>query len=363
MGYDLSFALHRDEPLSAGELDELTDHLRTWRRKIIGYDWRVRSEHVAGDMIAWGTLRPTRGKPNVSDQGGYLSDVVDHLHEALAEVRDLIRGAKLLFGDDFGALAWKNLGFTYDKQAAHPDIPYRDIESWTSLAAERALPEGKSAKPPPKPKKKADAREALAGATRDQLIPIVLAPLNKQVRDIDRTAAIELLAADPDPAIVALFVHRLRNDGFERKWTASLLRTLAATPHRCHWATALLAFDRKYPGAAALVFATVDDTAIPHLLRIRVDPAWSSLALRALGELDSDGARDAKRQLLDKVRASLTDADVVDAIIAASPAQATAALDGKASKLPKPSRTGDLMPDHKPELWQLEESWLARFGY
>lgn len=306
MGFDLSYSLERPTPLSAEELDVLAKHLRRWRGKIINYDWKVPgtpdAEHP--EVLAWGQLRPTHGKPDVSDRGGYLAHVIDKVHEAMAEVRDLIPGARLAFADDFGAFAWTAHGFDYRKDAPYPPWP-SDAAAWVSLATVRDIPTGREAKEAAKvsarPTTRATALEALASADRNKLIEIVLAPIQAKVRDLDRTAAVELLGRTPDPHVCAVLVERIRTDQFRRKWTPDVLRVLTAGPRRCSWATALLAFDSYWEGAAPLLFATVDDDAIPHLARLPATERWNALVVQALDALDTEAARVAQQERVARV--------------------------------------------------------------
>jgi hypothetical protein len=308
MGFDLSYSLERSIPLSAEELDVLAEHLRRWRGKIINYDWQVPEDAtaLATGTIAWGSLRPTHGRWNRTDHGGYLMDVIEKVHDALAEVRDLVRDAKLAFADSFGAFAWTSSGFSYRKDAAYP--PWlQDADGWVSLATTRGLPTGRDAREAAKaeraarPTTRAAALEALASADRDRLVEIVMSPLNGEVRDLERTAAIELLGKAPDPHVLAVLVERLRSDGFDRAWTRTVFRILAAEPRRCSWATPLLAFDREWPGAGQLFAATIDDDAIPHLARLPATVRWNALVVQALDGIDSDAARAALRMRIDSI--------------------------------------------------------------
>jgi hypothetical protein len=374
VGFDLSYALSREEALTASELDALAEHLLRWRTKIVGYDWQVPRADGARPLVAWGTLRPTRGNPKVSDHGGYLADVVEHLHEALAEVRDLIRNAKLAFADDFGALAWMGTRFSHSPDAPSPDQP-RDESTWASLSELRAIPDGKAAREAlkagqeAKPKTKSAAVAALEGADQSKLIDIVLSELNSKVSDRERSAAVELLGGHSDSRAAAALVARLRQDGFERPWTRAALGALAAPRGRCSWATALLAFDRHWPGAALLLATTITNAAVPYIARLPPTQLWSALALRSLDALATDAARAARRELTKRLRDSAVDTTIIDAIVSATDAQANAVFDGKKPKPPiaalpalfdeRPTRLAD---DMQRELWQIESDWLTSNG-
>lgn len=322
MGFDLSFALTRPEALAPDELDALARHLLSWRGKILGYDWRVPREPAAaaGEVIAWGTLRPTHGVPEISDQGGYLTAVVDHVHRAMLEARELFHGARLAFADDFGPLAWTPLGFHYSRQAAPPAIPRDD--GWISLAEVRDIPQGPQAveaSRAARPRNREAAIAALAAADRARLIHIALTPRDRKLSDVERTAAVERLCLDPDLAVYVALIKLTRDDHRIRKWTEIAMRTLAGGPGRCPWATPLLAFDRGLPGAAELLCAAVTEEAIPHLARLPSSPRWSALALRALDALDGPAARAARRDLLAQVweRFPAAQLAVVDAVLVA----------------------------------------------
>jgi hypothetical protein len=308
VGFDLGFALYRRRALASEELNRLDQHLRVWRTRIIGYDWNVPRDPalVQGEMIAWGVLRPTRGQVGVSDQGGYLPDIVAQVHAALINARDLIRESRLALADGIGALAWTGSGFEYNELAEVPSLP-TDPGAWVSMAATRSIPDGRAvaelvnAERRRRPTTRGAANLALATADVPTLMAIVLAPLSGKVSDLERTAAVERLADDASPAACAALVQRARNDGTERKWTPVLLRGLASGRERCPWATALLAFDRGWRGAAEALLASVNDDAVPHLERLPLARLWSALALLALDAIGSQAGDDAKRRLLDRV--------------------------------------------------------------
>lgn len=301
MSVDLSFSysLERSTPLSPEELDALAQHLRTWRGQIFGYDWLVPSDpSVATDgLIACGTVWPPFDD---------LSDDIDKLHEALAEMRELVHGASLAFADSFSAYGWAN-GFVHHKDAPYPRMPAGDAAGWVGLGKVRGIPTA----PPPeialKPRRAArraprtDPKTALASADRAKLLEIVLAPLNGRITDGRRTAAVELLGKDPAPEVLAALVERTRRDAMERPWTHAVLGVLAAEPRRCPWATALLAADQSWPGSEALLFATVTEDAIPHLVCAPSTPRWDDLVVHALDAIDSDAARAASRARVETV--------------------------------------------------------------
>jgi hypothetical protein len=308
VGFDLGFALYRRRVLAAEELDRLDQHLRVWRTKIIGYDWHVPREPAShqGELVAWGLLRPTRGQPGVSDQGGYLPDIVAQVHAALVNARDLIGESRIAVADGIGALAWNGTGFEYNELAEVPALP-ADSTSWLSMSASRSIPDGRAVSAAAnadrrrRPTTRGAATLALANADLATLTSIVLAPISGKVSDLERRAAVERLAELASPAACAALVQRARHDGAERKWTPLLLRGLASGRERCPWPTAVLAFDRGWRGAAEALLASVTDDAIPHLERQPLARLWSALALLALDAINSNAGREAKRRLLDRV--------------------------------------------------------------
>jgi hypothetical protein len=308
VGFDLGFALYRRRVLAAEELDRLEQHLRVWRTKIIGYDWYVPREPAfhQGELVAWGLLRPTRGQAGVSDQGGYLPDVVAQVHAALINARDLIRESRIAVADGIGALAWTGNAFEYNDLAEVPALP-GDSSSWVSMSASRSIPDGRAVSEAAnadrrrRPTTRGAATLALANADIGTLMSLVLAPISGKISDLERTAAVERLAEEASPAACAALVQRARNDGAERKWTPVLLRGLASGRERCPWATAVLAFDRGWRGAAEALLANVTDDAIPHLERLPLARLWSALALLALDAINTNAGREAKRRLLDRV--------------------------------------------------------------
>lgn len=337
MGFDLGFALYRHRALAPEELDRLEHHLRAWRTRIIGYDWHVPRDpgQLTGELVAWGHLRPTRGQPGVSDQGGYVPEVIAQLYAALVNARDLIKDARLALADGIGALAWTGNTFEYSELAERPQLPV-DVSAWVSMAVARSLPDSQPVADlndrRRRPTTRGAAALALANADLPKVISIVLAPLSGKVSDLERTAAVERLAEESSPAAWSALVQRARNDGTERKWTAVLLRGLAAGRERCPWATALIAFDKGWRGAAEALLASVNDDAIPHLERLPISRLWSALALLALDAIGTDAGIEAKRRLRDRVvdplpAARLTAIDAIASAFRATGADIPPALE------------------------------------
>jgi hypothetical protein len=418
MGLDLSFSysLERPTPLSAEELDTLAQHLRKWRGEIYGYDWRVPSDpSVATEgLIAYGEVWPTDDDRSVD---------IDNLHEALAEVRNLVHSARLAFSDNFSAYEWSN-GFIHREDAPYARTPNRDEAAWVWLGKARGiptalLPELKRPKPRRAPRvPRDDAMAALASADRAKLLEIVLAPLDARITDRRRTAAVELLGKDPAPEVLAALVERTRRDGHERPWTHAVLRVLAAEPRRCPWATALLATDRMWPGSEALLVAAVTEDAIPHLVRAPSTPRWDALVVHALDAIDSDASRTANRARIETVFGASTRArlEIIMSVLTVQRALRAcggwtgngdagrvldayptlcAALQGVASALaaygtedaaaqalaepisqvaierelaalaayPVGHESPRLSNDQRVELWNLEAAWLAQHGF
>jgi hypothetical protein len=328
VGFDLGFALYRRRPLAPEELGRLEQHLRVWRTRIIGYDWNIPRDpqlhSQTSELIAWGSLRPTRGQPGVSDQGGYLPDVLSYVHSAIINARDLIRDSRIAVADAMGPLAWSGAAFEYNELAEVPALPASD-GNWVSLAQSRNIPDGRAQieaanmERRRRPTTRGAAALALAQADPSTLISLVLAPLAGRVSDLERTAAVERLAEIATPEACAALVQRARMDGTERKWTAVVLRGLAGGRQRGPWATAILAFDRGWRGAAEALVANVTDSAIPHLERLPIARLWSAFAMLGLDAVNTNAAREAKRRLLDRVVDPLPHArlDAIDAIASA----------------------------------------------
>lgn len=308
MGFDLGYALFRRRALATEELHRLEQHLRIWRTRIFGYDWHIPREPalLEGELVAWGQLRPTRGQPGVSDQGGYVPEVVAQLHAALINARDLIRESRLAFADGTGPLVWTGSTFEHSDLAERPLLP-ADDSGWVSLAAARSIPDAQpvadasSMDRRRRASTRGAATLALAHADIPTLISIVLAPISGKVSDLERTAAVERLAQEPSAIATSALVQRARNDGAERKWTPVLLRGLASGRDRCPWATALLAFDRGWRGAGEALLASVNEDAIPQLERLPISRLWSALALLALDAIGTPSGREAKLRLLERV--------------------------------------------------------------
>lgn len=325
MGFELGYALYRRRPLAPEEHDRLDQHIRVWRARIIGYDWHVlRDPRLAPntELIAWGTLRPTRGQPGLSDQGGHIPEIIAHLHAAVLNARDLIRDSRLALADAVGALAWNGSTFEYSELAERPALPIGN-PIWTSLSELRSIPDGRPSDLNMDRRKRPTTRGAASvfvqNADVPTLISLVLAPASGKVSDLERTAAVERLGESADPAATAALVHRARLDATEKKWTAGLLRGLANGRGRCHWSTALLAFNSGWRGAAETLVASVDESAIPHLERLPIARLWSSLALLGFDAIGTPAAQEAEQRLLARVTEPLpaTRLATVDAIMAA----------------------------------------------
>jgi hypothetical protein len=116
MGYDISWSLHRPRRLDERERRALIAHVCEQREMIVGYDLALPGDDVTetGDLIAWGSLRPSNGDPARADHGGHLPDVVERVLDALAALRALVPDVELAVSDDFTTYAWCDDGWEPD---------------------------------------------------------------------------------------------------------------------------------------------------------------------------------------------------------------------------------------------------------
>jgi hypothetical protein len=120
MGYDISWSLHRPRRLDERERRALIAHVCEQREMIVGYDLALPGDDVTetGDLIAWGSLRPSHGDPARADHGGHLPDVVERVLDALAALRALVPDVELAVSDDFTTYAWCDDGWEPDGDGA-----------------------------------------------------------------------------------------------------------------------------------------------------------------------------------------------------------------------------------------------------
>jgi hypothetical protein len=137
MGYDISWTLRRDRGLAPGERAALMAHVKQYRDEIHGYDLFVPAgDDAPGGLIGWYDLRPSHGDPEVSDHGGYLSEIIDEVLDALESLRGIVADATLDVADDFGRFVW-NDGWDHQEHDGGGQgavIPHGEGEGWVRVS-------------------------------------------------------------------------------------------------------------------------------------------------------------------------------------------------------------------------------------
>ncbi|MBL8622350.1 MAG: hypothetical protein JNK64_13640 [Myxococcales bacterium] len=280
------WSLHRATALSERERRDAAAHVLRWRNVLDGYDLCLPAEAPRdGDLVAWGSLRPSHGDPRRSDHGGYLLAVMERVFDAMTELRGLFADAELAFADDFGTYGWAGDGWEPQVRTARQVGQPAHRDGWVAASALAPWP----------------------------------APISP--------AAAALLAGDPTAAAVSASVAashgvsglapiagwaealaaRLALDGWApRPWTADVLDAIAALGARSTWRAVALAVDAGVPGAAAALARLVDRDACAALTK-RGAPSWAVFAdlvghtavASSAGAAVGDAVRHAIRSLVD----------------------------------------------------------------
>ena len=146
MGYDISWSLHRPLRLDERERRALIAHVCEQREMIVGYDLALPGDDVTetGDLIAWGSLRPSHGDPARADHGGHLPDVVERVLDALAVLRALVPDVELAVSDDFTTYAWRDDGWEPDGDGRAAAAPTSET-GWVHARGHAPAPTSASA--------------------------------------------------------------------------------------------------------------------------------------------------------------------------------------------------------------------------
>jgi hypothetical protein len=146
MGYDISWSLHRPRRLDERERRALIAHVCEQREMIVGYDLALPGDDVTetGDLIAWGSLRPSHGDPARADHGGHLPDVVERVLDALAVLRALVPDVELAVSDDFTTYAWRDDGWEPDGDGRAAAAPTSET-GWVHASGHAPAPTSASA--------------------------------------------------------------------------------------------------------------------------------------------------------------------------------------------------------------------------
>ena len=258
MGFDIYWSLHRAHTLDLDERARAAAHVARWGAMIDGYDLGVptMSSLTEGDLIAWGTLRPSHGDPRRSDHGGYLLAVIDQVLDALSELRTLFDGVELAVADDFGRYAWADGAWQAGARGARHVVSPEHRDGWVAASTLSPAPQALPA---------AAAPLLLVDASPQQVGEAL-----SGCECVSRPAAVAGWA-DALGARLAL------DDWSLRPWTSDVVRAIAAIGGRSAWRAVALAADAGLPDAAGALARLAGHGACATLIAAR-HPAWVRFA-------------------------------------------------------------------------------------